>query len=173
MSAKDYGLRAALRAANFNGKKLISGVKLKKLRRIVDERGWLTEIMRSDWPLFKKFGQVYLSVCNPGYVKAWHYHKKQTDSFVIIYGRARVGLYDARKNSETFGITNEFIVDSNNPVLIQIPPGVWHGYEALGNEPAFLINVPDKLYNYENPDEFRERFNTNKVNFRWQGKKGG
>ena len=31
--------------------------------------------------IYDKFGQVYITCCIPGYVKAWHFHKIKTDYF--------------------------------------------------------------------------------------------
>jgi dTDP-4-dehydrorhamnose 3,5-epimerase len=46
----------------------IEGVFVKNLQIIPDERGWLMEILRCDDPLFKNFGQVYLTTAYPGVV---------------------------------------------------------------------------------------------------------
>jgi dTDP-4-dehydrorhamnose 3,5-epimerase len=62
----------------------ISGVKVRKLRLIADDRGWLMEMLRSDWEEFERFGQTYVTACYPGVVKAWHYHKNQTDHFICV-----------------------------------------------------------------------------------------
>ncbi len=40
---------------------MIDGIKVKKLRVIPDERGYLMEMFRSDWEEYQKFGQVYPS----------------------------------------------------------------------------------------------------------------
>ncbi len=72
----------------------IEGVAVKPLRVIPDERGWLMEMLRCDDDIFQKFGQVYVTVCYPSVVKAWHYHKLQTDYFVVVKGMAKVVLYD-------------------------------------------------------------------------------
>jgi len=42
----------------FNGVFMIDGVKVKKLKVIPDERGWLMEILRCDDEIYKEFGQV-------------------------------------------------------------------------------------------------------------------
>ena len=47
----------------------IDDVGIRGLRRIHDDRGWLMEILRSDWPEFLKFGQTYMTTCKPGVVK--------------------------------------------------------------------------------------------------------
>ena len=65
---------------------VIEGVEIKKLTTFADERGALTEIVRNDDPFFVKFGQCYVSISYPGVIRAWHYHKKQTDYFCCIKG---------------------------------------------------------------------------------------
>ncbi len=138
-----------------SSKQLIDGVQLKPLKWVCDERGKLMEMLRADDPFFTKFGQVYVTTCYPGVVKAWHYHRKQTDYFVVIKGMAKVVLYDPRENSPTKGLVNEFFLGEDNPLLITIPPLVIHGQKAYGTEPAYLINCPSEPYDHENPDEFR------------------
>lgn len=155
---------------------LIEGVKIKELRIIPDERGWVMEILRGDDKIFSKFGQVYLSTAYPGVVKAWHLHKKQTDNFTCIKGMMKVALYDARKNSKTYGLINEFFIGEKNPILVTVPPGIYHGFKTIGEETAYFINIPDMPYNYKNPDEYRLPPNTKKIPYEWiltPGKKHG
>lgn len=134
---------------------MIDGVKVKSLKQIPDERGRLFEILRSDEPIFQKFGQVYVTTTYPGVVKAWHLHKKQTDYIVCIDGMIKLVLYDERDNSPTNGALDEFFIGERNLVLVVIPPGVWHGWKAIGTKEAIVINVPTEPYNSENPDEYR------------------
>lgn len=152
---------------------MIAGVHVKKLKVIEDERGLLMEMLRSDDSFFNKFGQVYLSVCNIGYAKAWHYHKKQTDNFAVVFGRGRIGLFDRRDDSSTKGEVNEFVSEPGKRILVTIPPGVVHGFEAIGEEPCYLINCPTELYDYKNPDEHRMPFNSSEIPFKWNASKGG
>ena len=94
----------------------IDGVKIKDLKVIKDERGYLMEMLRCDDKIFDRFGQVYLSVCVPGFVKGWHYHKAQTDYFVVVKGNAKIVLYDDREGSKTKGKVQEFFSGSNASV---------------------------------------------------------
>jgi len=155
---------------------MIEGVKIKELKIILDERGWLMEILRNDDLLFKKFGQVYLTTAYPGVVKAWHMHKKQTDNFTCIYGMMKVVLYDSRENSPTYKEINEFFIGENNPVLISVPPLIYHGFKALGTRIAYFLSIPTEAYQPENPDEYRLPPNTDKIAYDWglePGKKHG
>lgn len=136
--------------------KLISGVQIKLLKVIPDERGRLTEILRSDEPIFERFGQIYVTTAEPGIVKAWHYHKLQTDHWVCLAGRALVGLWDDRSSSATRGRVNEFWMTLEDPFLIKIPVGVYHGFKGadLARE-TMILNIPTFPYNYATPDEYR------------------
>src|SRR3972149_4869041 len=91
-------------------KTLIHGAMIKPIKVMPDESGRLMEILRSDAPIVKKFGQAYLTTAYPGVVKAWHYHKKQTDHFCVVKGMAKVVLYDTRQDSPTKGELNEFFM---------------------------------------------------------------
>jgi dTDP-4-dehydrorhamnose 3,5-epimerase len=146
----------------------IDGVTVRELRSIPDERGWLTEILRSDDPEFQEFGQVYVTVAYPGVVKAWHYHKTQTDHFAVVAGMAKVALYDGREDSPTKGAVIEVFMGERNPLLVVIPPGVMHGFKAIGEDRAYLINCPTELYNYDNPDELRVDPYDNDIPYDWK-----
>jgi dTDP-4-dehydrorhamnose 3,5-epimerase len=154
------------------GKNMIEGVKTKKLRVIPDERGWLMEILRADDEIFEKFGQVYVTTAYPNVVKAWHYHKKQTDNFTCIKGMMKVALCDAREDSSTYKEVNEFFIGEKNPVLISVPPMVYHGFKAIGTETAYFLSIPTYPYNYEEPDEYRLPPDTKEIPYNWGLMKG-
>jgi len=151
---------------------MIDGVKTRKLKVIPDERGRLMEILRSDDELFDKFGQVYMTTAYPGVTKAWHYHKKQYDNMCVIKGMMKVVLYDSREGSPTFNEVNEFFAGEHNPILIQIPPMVYHGFKCISENEAIAINCPTEVYDYDNPDEFRVDPHTNDISYDWSRKEG-
>jgi len=139
-----------------NGRQTIDGVKVKPLKILADERGWLMEILRADEPdLFTKFGQVYVSATNPGVVKGWHYHRKQVDNFACVAGMVKLVLIDTREDSPTKGAVNEFFIGSQNPVLVQVPNLVYHGWKCISDELSLVVNVPTEPYHYTDPDEYR------------------
>jgi dTDP-4-dehydrorhamnose 3,5-epimerase len=146
---------------------IIEGVAIKNLRVIPDERGWLMEILRCDDTLFKKFGQVYLTTAYPGVVKAWHYHKKQTDNFTCVHGMMKVALYDARKDSPTHKVLMELFSGERNPILISVPPGVYHGFKSIGIDTAYFLSIPTLPYNHQEPDEYRLPADTPEIPYDW------
>jgi dTDP-4-dehydrorhamnose 3,5-epimerase len=151
---------------------LIEGVAVKRLKVIPDERGFLMEMLRCDDEIFKKFGQVYLSVAYPGIVKGWHYHKKQTDNFTVVKGMLKVVLYDQRESSATKGMVNEFFMGEKNPILLVVPPMVLHGVTALGDEAGYLVNCPTEPYDYDEPDEYRIDPHSGEIPYDWRRKDG-
>jgi len=151
---------------------MIEGVRTKKLKVVPDERGRLMEILRADEELFLKFGQVYVTTGYPGVVKAWHYHKVQWDNLAVISGMAKVALYDNREGSPTYGEVNELFCGEHNPLLIQIPPLVLHGFKAVGEKEAIVVNIPTETYDYEGPDEYRVDPQKNEIPYDWGMKEG-
>jgi len=151
---------------------MIDGVTMRKLTVIPDERGYLMEMLRSDWPEFEKFGQVYITAVYPGVVKGWHYHKIQTDHFVCVAGMAKVVLYDGREDSPTQGEVKEFFMGQLNPILLKIPPGVMHGFKGISPEMALIVNIPTELYQYDHPDEYRLPPHTDQIPYDWARKDG-
>lgn len=151
---------------------MINEVKVKKLKVIPDERGRLMEMLRADDEIFVKFGQVYLTTAYPGAVKAWHYHKKQFDHFVVVKGMMKVVLYDGREKSPTFREINEFFMGEHNPILLQIPPWVHHGFKCISEEEAIVINCPSEVYDHKNPDEYRLPAHGGEIPYDWSRKDG-
>ena len=151
---------------------MIEGVKTKKLKVIPDDRGRLTEMLRSDDELFIKFGQCYMTTTYPDVVKAWHYHKLQTDNFVVITGMFRVALYDAREDSPTKGEVNDFFIGDHNMMLLQIPPGIYHGWKCIGGSEGIVVNISTELYNYDEPDEYRLPHDTDEIPYSWETRMG-
>lgn len=146
---------------------MIEGVEIKKLMTYPDERGALTEIVRNDDPFFVKFGQCYVSISYPGVIRAWHYHKKQTDYFCCIKGMIKVPLYDGREGSATHGEINEFFIGEHNLAVVKIPIGVMHGFKVVGSEPAYLLNFPTEPYRRDDPDEYRVPYDSPEIPYDW------
>ncbi len=154
------------------GAAMIHGVRTKSLRVFPDDRGRLMEILRADDDLFLKFGQVYITTTYPQVVKAWHYHKVQTDHICAVQGMIKLVLYDSREDSPTKGEINEFFLGVHNPLLVQVPKGIYHGWKCIGEEEAIIINIPTEVYVYGTPDEYRLPPHGNEVPYDWARKDG-
>lgn len=136
---------------------LIHGVVAHAVRSVPTGYGCLTEIYRADWGL-DAFGvdQVFQSTLEPTCISAWHAHAITTDRLFVNRGRMLVVLYDTRPDSPTRGLLNRFRVGMERPVMLIVPPRVWHGVQCITRtSPSSLINVVDHAYSYEAPDHYR------------------
>lgn len=151
---------------------MIHDVAVKDLRINVDERGSLTELWRSDWEFYAgedRPEMAYVSRTYPGVIRAWHRHTRgQIDHFVVLAGRAKVGIYDDREGSPTRETLDTYVIGEDAMNAIRVPGECWHGFKAIGTEPALLANFPTNLYDYEDPDEERLPYDTEKIPFDWE-----
>ncbi len=146
---------------------MIDGIIIKQLVTHPDERGTLFEIWRSDDHGFAGFGQVYVTTAHPGVIKAWHLHKQQTDCFTVIRGRALFALYDDRPDSPTRGELQQLVIDEIQRQAIVIPPLVYHGFKNIGDEDVWCLNCPNRVYNADQPDEYRRDPFDPDIGFDW------
>jgi dTDP-4-dehydrorhamnose 3,5-epimerase len=119
---------------------MIDGVEIIPLRQIVDERGSVMHMLRSDAKHFRQFGEIYFATVNPGAIKGWHIHTAMTLNYAVPHGQVKLVLYDGRDGSPTQGELMELFVGAANYVLVQIPPGVWNGVKGLGQTPSIVAN---------------------------------
>lgn len=125
---------------------MIQDIILRKLTVYDDARGWLAEIYRQDEGGYQPT-MGYISVTNPGIARGPHEHRDQSDCFVFAGpGDFELYLWDRRAGSPTYGEQLREVVGQSNRVMVIVPPGVVHGYKAIGDQPAYSINLPDKLY---------------------------
>ena len=137
---------------------------------IPDERGRVMELLRNDSPEFSKFGQVYMTSIMPGVVKGWHYHKIQTDHVACVSGMIKLVLYE--QTGEGQGRPSIFHIGEHNPVLVTIPPGIWHGWKCISEREAIVVCVASEPYNYDSPDEYRMPPHGGEIPYSWEGRDG-
>ena len=113
------------------------------------------EVQRRDDAEFPGFGQVYVTQSFAGVIKAWYRHRVQVDQIAAITGLVKLVLYDDRGASPTRGMLNEIMMGELVPRLVLIPPGVWHGFQAVGETSAFLLHLNSEQFISDAPDEER------------------
>lgn len=126
---------------------MIEGVFLKNLITHSDERGFFREVIRETDDIFREgFGQLSHSLVYAGVVKAWHFHKIQTQWTYVVCGLLKVVLHDMRSQSLSYGRTMEFLIGDNQPSRVYVfPQGVIHGYRCIYG-PAHVIYVTSGTY---------------------------
>jgi dTDP-4-dehydrorhamnose 3,5-epimerase len=132
---------------------MIDGVKITKINKFEDERGYLAEFFRNDEIDYKP-EMAYLSFTKPGVIRGPHEHENQADFFVFAGpGDFELHLWDRRENSMTKGEYFKEIFGESNSASVIVPPGVVHGYKCISKSNALSINFPDKLYKGKNKKE--------------------
>ena len=119
---------------------MIDGIKVKSLRKIPDERGYIMHMLRSDDPDFQGFGEIYFSTIYPDVIKAWHLHKEMTLNYAVVSGMIKLVLHDDRSGSPTKGETQELFLGDENYQLVTIPPLIWNGFKGIGTKMAIVAN---------------------------------
>lgn len=119
---------------------MIDGVVIKPLKQVLDERGKIMHMLRSDDASFSGFGEIYFSCVYPGVIKGWHIHEKMILNYAVPSGRIKLVLYDDRQNSPTCGEIQEIFLGPDNYNLVTIPPFVWNGFKGIGTEMAIVAN---------------------------------
>ena len=149
---------------------LIKDVILKPFPLWPDDRGYFLEIARLGQGLVADFpaagSQVSAAFNYPGIIKAFHYHKFQTDYWVPVAGLLQVVLVDLRQGSATFGVKNTLYVGALRPWQIVIPPGVAHGYKVIGEQPSTLVYITNRTYDPK--DEGRIPHNDSSIAYDWE-----
>ena len=147
-------------------RRLIEGVKTRDVRNIVTANGITTELYRPDWGIVDGTVEQAIHVSlRARAVSAWHQHRNRWDFIFVVGGHLRVVLYDPREDSPTHGQVDVFHLSPARPTLLAVPPWVWHGVENLANEPSAFVNMFDRPYDYDDPDEWRLPLGTEEIPF--------
>jgi len=143
----------------------IHDVRVIPLRTIPDARGMVMHMLRRDDPHFTQFGEIYFSLVHPGAVKGWHLHTVMTLNYAVVVGQIRLVIYDDRDHSPTRGALHEMLLGEARYHLVQIPPGLWNGFQGVGLERAIVANCSTHPHD---PQEIRriEPFDYH-IPYRW------
>jgi dTDP-4-dehydrorhamnose 3,5-epimerase len=149
---------------------LIADVQIKPFPVWPDDRGYFLEIARLQQGMVADFppasSQVSAALNYPGIIKAFHFHKHQTDYWVAAAGLLQVALVDLRLGSKTYGVKNTLYVGALRPWQLLIPPGVAHGYKVIGEQPSVLVYITNRTY--DPSDEGRIAYNETSIAYDWE-----
>ena len=145
----------------------IEGIRLKRLVTHEDVRGDLTVLISDLYEAIAPIPHVYSVTAVAGSIRAWVYHKRQSDRLAYTNGNLRVVLYDIRPHSTTHGVLNVIDVGEFNKVLLTIPPEVVHGVQNRGVTAATFLNMPTRAYDPAHPDKSRVPYNHPGIPYRF------
>ena len=153
-----------------DSKDLIAGVRLAAYSLWPDDRGYFLEVARIGQGLAAEFPkdstQISAALSYPGTIKAFHFHRHQTDCWVPVQGMFQVALVDLRKDSSTFGARNTIYAGTLRPWQLLIPPGVGHGYKVIGSDSGLLVYLTNRFYDPQ--DEGRIPYDNAQIQYDWE-----
>ncbi|MEZ5979530.1 MAG: dTDP-4-dehydrorhamnose 3,5-epimerase family protein [Planctomycetota bacterium] len=127
-SVQDYGRRPE-----------IGGLEIVELARFNDDGGSMTELGRLHEGRHAALDgfearQINFSTMEPGAIKAFHLHERQTDVwFVPPSDKLLLVVGDVRAGSPSEGVVKRMVLGDGRSLLVRIPPGVAHGVKNLSS----------------------------------------
>ncbi|WP_203363367.1 capsular polysaccharide biosynthesis protein CapF [Bacillus sp. REN10] len=115
-----------------------------KLKKNVDQRGWLAEFLKTD-----SMGQIFISKTKPGVVRGNHWHHTKVEKFLVIQGEALIKF----RQIDTDEVI-EYKVDGEVPEVVDIPAGYTHSIENVGNDEVITLFWACEIFNPEQPDTY-------------------
>lgn len=126
-----------------------------ELVKINDNRGWLTELWRSDDEIVSPEDnpvQCYSSLTYPYVMRGPHEHVNQTDFFVTTHHEMMYEFFDM-KTKEFF----KYRTRPNEITRLKVSPGVVHGYRNIGKNNTITHNFTSSLFGgYRRQEEVDE-----------------
>ncbi len=113
--------------------------------------------------------QINISYINStGHCVGWHSHVKQTEYWFVVSGALKVGLarrktweeegpytgYSPAEIAKQVEVEFEYLSDKN-PRVLEIPPGIYHGYKALVPGTILMYYITEKYETVSKHDDQR------------------
>lgn len=115
-----------------------------KLKKKVDNRGWLAEFIKSE-----SMGQIFVSKTKPGMTRGKHWHHTKVEKFLVIQGDAVIKF---RKIDSDEVI--EYKVNGETPEVVDIPTGYTHSFVNVGEEDVITLFWASEIINLDKPDTY-------------------
>lgn len=105
----------------------------------VDDRGFVAFVNEFDFAGIKRFYVV--TNHRPGYVRAWHAHRRETKYVTVLQGAAIVGAvriddWDAPSREAP---VHRFVLSSAKPSMLLIPAGFANGFMTLTHDAKLVF----------------------------------
>ena len=142
---------------------MLAPVLIRPLTLLRDERGSFVETYRREWlpDGAPEMVQSNVSRSQAGVLRGMHFHRRQSDYWVVLEGRAFVALLDLRGG--VAGERQELRFDGADPKGLYVPAGVAHGFYAETD--VTMLYMVDAYF--DGSDEFGVAWNDPDVGIAW------
>jgi dTDP-4-dehydrorhamnose 3,5-epimerase len=108
------------------------------LARIATAGGDVMHALKQHDAGFAGFGEAYFSFVTPGAVKAWKRHKRMTMNVVVPVGNVRFTFH--LQGDDVYRVED---IGVDRYARITVPPGIWFGFQGLGESQNLILNIAD------------------------------
>ena len=91
--------------------------------------------------------QVYLTVCAPRAIKGPHLHLKRWGLFTCVRGNVKIIIRTPD------GYIDKFSGEQHGYATVQVPAGIPSALVNLGDEDAYVLNMPAPSWHEDDPDD--------------------
>lgn len=144
----------------------IEGVRLRTHDSHSDERGTFTEVFSTEWSDAFDAQQWSIVESRRNVFRGLHLHRRHHECFLLLNGRACIGLYDLRDESSTAGGYALYELSDAKKVLILFPPGILHGW-YFHTESMHLQGVTETYNSYQADDNLGCRWDDEDLAIPW------
>jgi dTDP-4-dehydrorhamnose 3,5-epimerase len=149
--------------------RMIDGARLRRLVVHEDARGSFTEFFSRGWGESESPAQWSVVASGTGVLRGMHLHRRHDEGFLLLKGRASVGLRDVRRGSPTEGVSSLFEFSGDELLYLTFPRGVVHGW--FFHEPSLhLQSVSETYAEYGDDDNLGCHWSDPALDIPWPGK---
>jgi UDP-2-acetamido-2,6-beta-L-arabino-hexul-4-ose reductase len=122
-------------------------VKISKMRRYEDKRGYLVENTNPD--IISGSKHFLYTITAPGVVRGNHYHEHKNEWFCIVKGKCRLVTEDIKTK-----LREETIICDTDNLLFHTEPFIAHAMENIGDTEMIFFGFVNEILDKENPDTY-------------------
>jgi len=115
--------------------------KISRLIRISHPDGDILKGIKLSDNIISSFGESYYSWINRGKRKAWRYHKKITNNFIVLNGDLNINIINKIGNVESI------CIKSSQNLMFTLFPKTWYGFECVSDCDVLINNIIDQEFN--------------------------
>jgi len=104
-----------------------------KLDTFSDPRGEIWPLYSADNDFLPLFVEDKLAISHQGVLRGLHGDSEIGKLITCLKGEFQLAVADMRKGSKTYGKTQNWILNENNPISIYVPPGHINGHLCLSS----------------------------------------
>ena len=118
-----------------------------------DSRGYVAELLRGSEGAAGEFGQLLVTVANPGVEKGNHYHTRKREWFCLSGSVELIARDRATGEVEQITLSPD---DGGQVLTAEVPPNITHVIVNRGNVPACVLLYVTEEYEAADSDTFHE-----------------